>query len=110
MKAKRLQYVFGISLVFVVHMVAAGEPIILEIKDHKFSPTVATLPANTKVELVIRNLDATPEEFESEALHREKIIPAKSEARLFVGPLKPGRYSFVGEFHPESARGELVVN
>lgn len=110
MKIKLLQFVCSLSLILVVGTVTAGEIIVFEIQDHKFSPAVATISANTKVELLIRNLDATPEEFESEELHREKIIPAKSEARLFVGPLKPGRYSFVGEFHPESARGELIVN
>jgi hypothetical protein len=28
---------------------------------------------------------------------------------VFVGPLKPGRYPFFGEFHEQTAQGALVV-
>ena len=81
----------------------------LSIRDHRFSPAQIDIPANTKVRLVIRNEDATPEEFDSTQLRREKVIPGGSEATLYVGPLPPGTYEFLGEFHPETARGRIVV-
>src|ERR1044071_9289633 len=56
---------------------AADDPALtLELKNHKFQPANPTIPANTKVKLTVRNLDATPAEFESEDLDVEKVIPA----------------------------------
>jgi len=89
--------------------VYALEEFSLTIKDHKFSPAEITIPANKKVKLVVKNEDATPEEFESKKLHREKTIKGKSQAVILIGPLKPGRYPFVGEFHEETAKGVIVV-
>lgn len=81
----------------------------ITIKDHKFEPTELAVPANKKVALVVKNLDPTPEEFESKELRREKVIPGGQEAKIYVGPLKPGRYEFFGEYNPKTARGWLVV-
>jgi heme/copper-type cytochrome/quinol oxidase subunit 2 len=81
----------------------------ITIKDHKFEPTELAVPANKKVELIVKNADATPEEFESKELRREKVIPGGQEAKIYVGPLKPGRYEFFGEYNPKTARGWLVA-
>ena len=81
----------------------------LSIRDHRFSPAQIDIPENTKVRLVIRNEDASPEEFDSTPLRREKVIPGGSEATLYIGPLPLGTYEFLGEFHPETARGRIVV-
>jgi plastocyanin len=79
------------------------------IKDHKFTPDRLEVPAGKKVKLVVDNQDATPEEFESHPLKLEKVIPGKSKATLFVGPLKPGEYKFVGEFNEKTAKGVIVA-
>ena len=90
--------------------VRAAEPeIVLTLKDHRFTPTEVNAPAGQKLKLVIENQDATPEEFESYALNREKIVPAGGRIVVYVGPLKPGRYEFFGEFNASTARGWLVV-
>ena len=80
------------------------------IRDHKFEPAEVTVPAGKKLKLVIDNQDATAEEFESYELNREKVVPAKSQVTLFVGPLKPGRYPFFGDFNKETAKGVLIAN
>ncbi|MDH5180229.1 MAG: cupredoxin domain-containing protein [Gammaproteobacteria bacterium] len=87
----------------------AIETFTINIKDHKFDPAEITIPANTKVKLLVQNNDATPEEFESYELHREKIIRGNSKAIIFVGPLEPGRYNFFGEFNPKTAQGFINV-
>jgi plastocyanin len=79
------------------------------IRDHKFEPAEVTVPAGKKIKLVIENQDATPEEFESYELNREKVVPPKGQITVFVGPLKPGRYPFFGDFHKDSAKGVLIV-
>ncbi len=81
----------------------------ITIKDHKFSPATVEVPAKQKVKLVIKNQDATPEEFESHDLNREKVIAGNSEGVVFVGPLDVGEYKFFGEFNEKTAQGKLVV-
>jgi hypothetical protein len=90
--------------------VAAAEPeFTLALREHRFVPSEITVPGGQKLKLVIENHDATPEEFESYALNREKIVPAGGRITVYVGPLKPGRYEFFGEFNASTARGWLVV-
>lgn len=79
------------------------------IHDHQFVPTEITIPARTKVKLIVDNQDATAEEFESYELNREKVVSPKGQVMIFVGPLEPGRYPFFGEFHKETAHGVLIA-
>lgn len=89
---------------------AAGIPEIpLTLRDHRFTPSEIPIPANVKVKLVIDNQDAAPEEFDSHALNREKVIPGKSKVSIFIGPLPPGRYPFMGEFNAATAQGVVVA-
>jgi len=79
------------------------------IKNHQFTPSIVTVPAGVKVKLKVTNNDATPEEFESYKLNREKIIPGNSSAHVFIGPLEAGEYEFFGEFNQATAQGRIVV-
>lgn len=99
----------GIGLLASALPASAVETLQLVIKDHTFQPAEITIPAKTKVKLVIQNQDATPEEFESHSMHREKLIPAGAERSVFVGPLEPGSYEFFGEFNPTTAKGRVIV-
>jgi plastocyanin domain-containing protein len=83
--------------------------IAVTIKDHKFSPERIEIAAGKKVKLVVENQDATPEEFESEELKVEKVIPGNSKATIYIGPLKVGEYKFVGEFNQKTAKGVVVA-
>lgn len=89
--------------------VAAEPEIRLVIENHRFVPPEVTAPAGVKLKLVVENRDSTPEEFESYSLNREKIVAAGGRIVVWVGPLKPGRYEFFGEFNAKTARGWLVV-
>lgn len=88
---------------------AKADDYTLTIKNHRFTPTEIKVPANKRVKLTVINDDATPEEFESHEMKVEKIIPGKSKAVVRIGPLKPGRYPFVGEFHENTAKGTVVA-
>ena len=81
----------------------------LIIKNHRFEPAELTVPANTRIRLTVKNMDPTPEEFESHDFKREKVIPGGAEAVILIGPLKPGTYKFFGEFHEDTAQGRLVA-
>jgi plastocyanin len=94
-----------------VHALAAADEFTLTIKNHAFEPKELKLPAGKKVKLMVVNQDATPAEFESKSLGREKIIPGKSTGVINLGPLKAGRYAFVEEYHETeaAAQGTIVV-
>ena len=106
----RLITAFALAqLVFAGPAFAATPVIELEIRDHLFFPPEIVIPANTKVKLLVKNLDPTPEEFESFELNREKVISGNSQTVIFIGPLPPGEYPFFGEFYPKTAQGKVRV-
>jgi len=89
---------------------AAGEPeLALTIENHRFTPERIEVPAGKKVKVTVENKDATPEEFDSDDLRVEKVIPGKSRGIVFLGPLKPGEYKFMGEYHSATAKGVVVA-
>lgn len=81
----------------------------LVIRGHKFEPVELTVPAGKKIKLLIENQDATPEEFESNELNREKIVVGKATITVLLGPLDAGKYPFFGDFHQETAQGVLIA-
>jgi plastocyanin len=87
----------------------ADDPVItITLKDHQFTPSEVSAPAGTKVKLVVSNEQQVTAEFESRALHFEKIVNSGGQAAVFVGPLTAGSYEFYDDFHKET-RGHLVV-
>ena len=107
---KQINYLILMILFIIKSVVAADLPVYeLKIKEHRFDPSRIEIPSGTKVKLQVKNLDATPEEFESHELNREKIIPGNSEATVYIGPLEPGEYGFFGEFHQDTAQGTITV-
>ena len=89
---------------------AAGPaPLTLVLKDHRFTPATLTVPAGRKVQIVLVNQDRATEEFDSHDLKVEKLVTPNGRATFTVGPLKPGSYSFMGEFHPETAQGRIIA-
>jgi heme/copper-type cytochrome/quinol oxidase subunit 2 len=80
----------------------------LTIRNRAFEPTELEVPAGQKIELHVRNADAAASEFESDELHREKVVPAGQEVVVFIGPLRAGRYEFFDDFNP-AARGHIVA-
>jgi plastocyanin len=83
-------------------------PVTITITGGKFVPSEVSIPAGTKVKLIVRNQDGTASEFESVDFHREKVVPAGDEISVFVGPLDAGTYEFFDDFHPDN-RGHLTV-
>jgi heme/copper-type cytochrome/quinol oxidase subunit 2 len=94
---------------FSITAVAAEPEATLVIRHHRFEPGELKVPAGQRVKLVVHNQDTTPEEFESHSLSREKVVPAGAKATIWIGPLKPGRYGFLGEYNPKTAVGTVVA-
>jgi hypothetical protein len=80
----------------------------VSVKNHRFQPAEVQAPANVPIVLRLKNLDATPMEFESISLRVEKVVVGKGEGIIRLRALSPGRYSFFDDFHQET-NGVLVV-
>jgi len=104
-----MKHLLLFSLLFPFAALAAEADYKLVISGHRFEPAELTIPAGKKIKLKIENRDDTPEEFDSHDLNREKTISAHSTATVFIGPLKPGRYTFTGEFHEDTAKGVIIA-
>jgi len=103
------KFITAFLLAFSFTAFAADIEVTLVIENHRFQPETVNVPAGQKIKLVILNRDATPEEFESHTLNREKVIPAKSTATIYIGPLAAGSYPFIGEFNQKTATGSIVA-
>jgi len=79
------------------------------IENHTFIPDRIEMTAGEKHRLIVLNHDATPEEFESYELNREKVVAGKSKIVVFLPALDAGEYPFFGEFNPDTAQGRIVV-
>jgi hypothetical protein len=98
--------------VFTAPSFAGTEPeYIIKILHHQFVPAELHIPKGIKVRIVLDNQDDTGEEFDSHSLNREKHVPPKSQAIIFIGPLAPGRYLYESESEVAggAALGVIVV-
>src|SRR5580693_1302000 len=98
----RLALVAALVFAFAAPALADDPVVTITLKDHQF------MPAGVTVQLLIRNEQPVTAEFESNSLHREKIVTAGGQITVFVGPLDPGSYEFFDDFH-NSTRGHLVA-
>jgi plastocyanin len=90
--------------------VAAEPPsVTLTLKDHRFSPATFTVPAGEKVRITLINRDPATEEFDSHDLRVEELVTPMGKTTFSIGPLKPGEYSFMGEFHAATAQGKVTA-
>ncbi len=87
---------------------AAGQVEVI-LKDHRFTPSEIHVPAGKRAELLVKNQDATADEFDSAALKIEKVIGGGAEGSVRLRALDPGRYPFMGEFHSETAQGVVIA-
>lgn len=79
------------------------------IRDHRFEPSEIEVPAGKRISLTVINDDPLSEEFDSSALKVEKVIAGKSQGVVHISPLNPGRYDFIGEYHQDTAKGQVIA-
>jgi hypothetical protein len=96
-------------LLFPLLAIAADEEYTIQIQNHRFIPEQLIVPTNKKIKLLIENKDATPEEFESYELNREKVITGNGKTTIYIGPLSPGKYPYFGDFNQATANGFIIA-
>ncbi len=83
--------------------------VIITVNDGYFKPDQIKLPANVKFRLIVKNEGKTAEEFESNELNQERLIPPNQSRKFLIGPLSKGEYKFFGEFHEKTAQGKIII-
>ncbi len=72
-------------------------------------PARLEVPAGVKIKLTLRNEGPGPCEFENLALRVEKVLAPGASSFVVIHPLRPGSYTFVDEFHPETGTLLLIA-
>lgn len=107
----------GLALVIAL-AIAGGLPItgqaddtgaVIELNDGAFIPSRLEVAAAGSVRIVLRNSGKQPAEFESRALRKELLIPAGAETAITLRSPARGTYDFFDDFHPDAAKGVIVV-
>ena len=81
----------------------------IEFKDGAVTPRRLEVPANRRFVLELRNAGATPAEFESRELRKEKVLAPGTTSILVIRTLDPGEYDFFDDFHPDAPPAVLVA-
>ncbi len=94
-----------------VSVAQAEEPhaVQLSARDGRFYPDTLKVPAGQRVKIVFRNEGSGVEEFHSNDLRREEVALPGGTSTFVLAPLRPGVYHFIGELHPHTAKGRLIV-
>ena len=101
---------FAAVLLFAaVSPVFAAGPIAVTLQNHKFSPAVIHVKANTPTVIALTNKDSAAEEFDSSALKVEKVVAGNSSGNVRIRALAPGKYPFMGEYHSATAQGVVIA-
>lgn len=100
------------ALIFCFSLPAQAEddPVFrIEFKDGVVSPLRLEVPARRRFVLELHNLGATPAEFESRELRKEKVLAPGVTSTLTIRTLEPGEYDFFDDFHLDAAPAVLVA-
>lgn len=88
---------------------AADGELSLTIKNHIFEPLLPTIPANTRIKVTFKNLDATTAEFMSDEFKGGKVATGGQTVTFFIGPLKAGIYEIHDEYAEAASKTKLTV-
>ncbi len=89
---------------------AQDDPVFrIEFKDGAISPRRLEVPANTRFKIELHNTGATPIEFESTQLRKEKVVAPQSSSFIVIRRLDPGEYKFFDDFHLDAPPALLVA-
>lgn len=104
------------TILFISGLLLAGQALAgelptykLAIQNGRFIPETIVVPAGVRFKIMVNNIGPGPEEFESYDLKKETVMGAGVTRPVVFAPLKPGIYKFFGEFHPETAKGQIIV-
>jgi plastocyanin len=104
------RWAWRIGLLGAMSCPSVAEEYVLTLQDHHFTPQVLTIPAGERVKITVINRDDAAAEFESSDLDREKVVAAKSQITVYVGPMDAGTYQYCDDFHRDTTTGTIVAH
>lgn len=105
-----LRSLLTVALLALAAPALAEDPVYtLEFKDGGFSPARLEVPLAATVTIRIVNAGTTPVEFESKALHQEKIIKGGADVTVVLSGATAGEYEFFDDFHPDAGKGVIAL-
>lgn len=81
----------------------------IEFRDGAITPSRVEVPANTRFKLELHNRGASPVEFESVELRKEKVLGPGVTSFIVIRRLAPGEYVFFDDFHLDMPPATLVA-
>lgn len=75
----------------------------------RITPAELEVPAGVKIKLTLHNKGPGPCEFENLGLRVEKVLAPGARSFVVIHPLRPGRYRFIDEFHPDTGAMWLIA-
>jgi hypothetical protein len=78
-------------------------------RDGQLLPERLEVLAGVKLKLTLRNDGKVPVEFENTDLRVEKVLAPGARSFVVIHPLRPGSYTFVDEFHPDTGKLLLIA-
>ena len=81
----------------------------LEFRDGAIAPLRVAVPAERPFKLVLDNVGASPVEFESRDLHKEKVLAPGTSSFMVIRRLAAGEYIFFDDFHLDAPQAVLVA-
>jgi len=107
----RLQILLPLAVMALASSVLADElpAFAVAARDGRLVPERLEVPAGRRLKLTLRNEGRLPVEFENLDLRVEKVLAPGAASFVVVPSLKPGSYLFVDEFHPDTARLQLIA-
>jgi hypothetical protein len=106
---KRLLIGLVLTALAAIPPVWSDEPIMVHLKNHKFSPAVIKVKANKPSMIILYNDDSGADEFDSSSLKVERVVPGHNKANIRIRALAPGKYPFMGEFNAATAQGVVIA-
>ncbi len=88
---------------------AANNQFNLVIKNHRFQPEQLTVPAGQRIKLTMDNQDATPEEFESHELDREKSRSRAQQRYALDRPAQARSLRVLRRIPRSTAKGRMIA-
>jgi plastocyanin len=104
-----MKFALSVVLAFAMAAPAAAAEYSVTLKNHRFTPSEIRVKAGTTNVIILKNEDATADEFDSESLKTEKVVAGHATGKIRLRPLSPGRYPFMGEFHAKTAQGVVIA-
>jgi hypothetical protein len=99
-----------LAVVLVAPARAGENPVfIIEFADGAITPQTLEVPAGRPFKLELRNTGASPVEFESLELRKEKVLGPGVTSFIVIRRLAPGEYRFFDDFHLDAAPALLIA-